>query len=54
LIWGVKEVFPLIAWVVFAGILWARLASGTRGKQSAILAIAGFAFALLTFVGMVR
>ena len=53
-IWGPKEVFPLIAWAVFAGILWARFARGVRGRRSAILAIAGFAFALLTFVGMVR
>jgi len=53
-IWGVKEIFPVIAWVVFAGILWARFARGVRGRRSAILAIAGFAFALLTFVGMVR
>ena len=53
-IWGPKEIFPVIAWVVFAGILWARFARGVRGRRSAILAIAGFAFALLTFVGMVR
>jgi ABC-type transport system involved in cytochrome c biogenesis permease subunit len=53
-IWGVKEVFPLIAWAVFAGILWLRFARGVQGRRSAILAIAGFAFALLTFVGMVR
>jgi len=53
-IWGVKEIFPVIAWAVFAGILWARFARGVRGRRSAILAIAGFAFALLTFVGMVR
>ena len=53
-IWGVKEVFPVIAWAVFAGILWARFARGMRGRRSAILVIAGFAFALLTFVGMVR
>jgi ABC-type uncharacterized transport system permease subunit len=53
-IWGVKEIFPVIAWAVFGGILWARFARGVRGRRSAILAIAGFAFALLTFVGMVR
>ena len=53
-IWGPKEIFPVIAWAVFAGILWARFARGVRGRRSAILAIAGFAFALLTFVGMVR
>ena len=53
-IWGTKEVFPVIAWAVFAALLWARFARGVRGRRSAILAIAGFAFALLTFVGMVR
>jgi ABC-type uncharacterized transport system permease subunit len=53
-IWGLKEIFPVIAWAVFAGILWARFARGVRGRRSAILAIAGFAFALLAFVGMVR
>jgi ABC-type uncharacterized transport system permease subunit len=53
-IWGAKEIFPAIAWVVFAGILWARFARGIRGRRSAILAIAGFASALLAFVGMVR
>ena len=53
-IWGLKEIFPVLAWVVFAVILWARVAQGERGRRSAILAIAGFALALLTFVGMVR
>ena len=53
-IWGTKEVFPVIAWAVFAALLWARFARGIQGRRSAILAIAGFAFALLTFVGMVR
>lgn len=53
-IWGVKEVFPVIAWAVFALILWGRFARGVSGRRSAMLAIAGFAFALLTFVGMVR
>jgi ABC-type uncharacterized transport system permease subunit len=53
-IWGLKEIFPVIAWAVFGGILWARFARGVRGRGSAILAIAGFALALMTFVGMVR
>jgi ABC-type uncharacterized transport system permease subunit len=53
-IWGPMEIFPVIAWAVFGGILWARFVRGMRGRRSAILAIAGFAFALLTFVGMVR
>lgn len=53
-IWGPKEIFPVIAWAVFGWILWSRFARGVRGRRSAILAIAGFAFALLAFVGMVR
>jgi ABC-type uncharacterized transport system permease subunit len=53
-LWGLKEIFPLLAWIVFAVILWARFAQGIRGRRSAILVIAGFALALLTFVGMVR
>lgn len=53
-IWGAKEVFPVIAWGVFAVLLWGRFARRVGGRRSAILAIAGFAFALLTFVGMVR
>jgi len=52
--WGLKEIFPVLAWIVFAVILWARFARGLRGRRSAILAIAGFALALLTFVGMIR
>jgi ABC-type uncharacterized transport system permease subunit len=53
-LWGVKEIFPLLAWIVFAIILWARFAGGVRGRRSAILVIAGFALALMTFFGMVR
>jgi ABC-type uncharacterized transport system permease subunit len=53
-IWGAKEIFPVIAWAVFALLLWGRFARGVSGRRSAMLAIAGFAFALLTFFGMVR
>jgi ABC-type uncharacterized transport system permease subunit len=53
-IWGAKEVFPVLAWVVFAVLLWGRFARGLAGRRSAIWAITGFAFALLTFIGMVR
>ena len=48
------SIFPVIAWAVFALLLWGRYAKGVTGRRSAMLAIAGFAFALLTFVGMVR
>ena len=52
--WGLKEVFPVLAWAVFAVILWARFARGVRGRRSAMLSIAGFALGLLTLFGMVR
>ena len=47
-----KQVFSLLAWIVFAGILIARSALGFRGTRSAYLTIAGFALGLLTVVGM--
>ena len=52
--WGFKEVFPVLAWGVFAVLLWARFARGVRGRRSALLSIAGFALGLLTLFGMVR
>jgi ABC-type uncharacterized transport system permease subunit len=50
--WGLKEVFPVLAWGVFAVLLWARFARGIRGRRSAFLSIAGFALGLLTLFGM--
>jgi len=52
--WGFKEVFPVLAWGVFAVLLWARFARGVRGRRSAFLSIAGFGLGLLTLFGMVR
>lgn len=52
--WGLKEIFPLLAWIVFGALLWARVARGERGRRSAVLAITGFALGVLTFVGMAR
>lgn len=49
---GVKQVFPLLAWFVFAAILTARTGFGFRGRKSAYLMIAGFAFALMTVFGI--
>lgn len=54
LTWGFKEVFPVLAWGVFAVLLWARFARGVRGRRSALLSIAGFGLGLLTLFGMVR
>jgi ABC-type uncharacterized transport system permease subunit len=47
-----KQVFSLLAWVVFGGILVARSALGFRGTKSAYLTIAGFVLGVLTVLGM--
>lgn len=51
---GMKQTFPVLAWGVFAVLLWARFARGVRGRRSAFLSIAGFALGLLTLLGMVH
>ncbi|HXV76426.1 MAG TPA: cytochrome c biogenesis protein CcsA [Candidatus Polarisedimenticolaceae bacterium] len=49
---GPKQVFPLLAWLIFAGVLIARPTIGFRGRKSAYLTITGFAFGLMTVIGM--
>lgn len=51
---GPKEIFPVLAWIVFALLLYARLFRGFRGRKAAYVTIAGFALGLLTVVGMTR
>jgi ABC-type uncharacterized transport system permease subunit len=49
---GPKQIFPLLAWLVFAAVLTARSALGFRGRKSAYLTIAGFTLGLMTVVGI--
>jgi ABC-type uncharacterized transport system permease subunit len=49
---GAKQTFPVLAWIVFAALLYFRLAKGFRGRKSAYVTIAGFALGLLTLLGM--
>ncbi len=49
---GAKGIFPVIAWVIFAVVLGARLARGFRGRKAAYLTMAGFLFGMLTIVGI--
>lgn len=49
---GAKGVFPLLAWGVFAAVIYGRFVRGFRGRRSAYLTIAGFALGLLTVLGM--
>ena len=49
---GAKQTFPILAWIVFAILLYARMVRGLGGRRSAYLTIAGFALGLLTVLGM--
>jgi ABC-type uncharacterized transport system permease subunit len=49
---GAKEVFPVLAWAIFATVLVARFKAGLRGRKSAYLTITGVALGLLSVVGM--
>jgi ABC-type transport system involved in cytochrome c biogenesis permease subunit len=49
---GAKQTFSVLAWIVFAAVLYFRIARGFRGRKSAYLTIAGFALGLLTLLGM--
>jgi ABC-type transport system involved in cytochrome c biogenesis permease subunit len=41
-----------VSWVIYGGLLYARVSAGWRGRKAALLAILGFAFVLFTFVGV--
>jgi ABC-type uncharacterized transport system permease subunit len=45
------EITTAVAWLVFAGLLQARLLAGWRGRRVAWLTIAGFGLLALSFVG---
>jgi len=49
-----KQVFPLVAWVLFALLIYFRTARGIRGRKSAYVTIAAFLIGLLTIVGIAR
>lgn len=50
--WDPKEVWSGITWLLYAALLHARLASGWRGRRSAVMAILGFAVVVFTFLGV--
>ena len=49
---GIKQYLALLAWIVFAGVLSARVKLGFRGRKSAYLTITGVMLGLLTVAGM--
>jgi cytochrome c-type biogenesis protein CcsB len=50
--WDPKETWSLITWLVYAGLLHARLARGWQGKRIAFLAVVGFLAVLFTYFGV--
>ncbi len=45
------ELTTAVAWLVFAGLLQARVLAGWRGRRVAWLTMAGFGLLVLSFVG---
>ncbi len=50
--WDPKETWSLITWLIYAGLLHARLARGWQGKRIAVLAVVGFLAVLFTYFGV--
>jgi cytochrome c-type biogenesis protein CcsB len=47
-----REVWSLVSWGIYAGLLYARVSAGWRGRKAALLAILGFCLVLFTFIGV--
>lgn len=47
--WDPKEVWALVTWLIYAGLLHQRLTVGWRGRRAAIMSAVGFAIILFTF-----
>jgi len=50
--WDPKETWALITWLVYIAYLSVRFGVGWRGRKTAYLSLAGFAFVLFTYVGV--
>ncbi len=50
--WDPKEIWSAVTWLVYAALLHGRLASGWRGRKSAMMTILGFGVLLFTFFGV--
>ncbi len=50
--WDPKETWSLITWLVYAGLLHARLMRGWQGRRIAVFSIVGFLAVLFTYFGV--
>ena len=46
-----KEIFALLTWLLYLGLILYRSTASWRGRSAAWLGIAGFALVLFTFLG---
>ena len=49
-VWGHKETWSMVTWVLYAVLIHGRLASGWKGRKAAWGAILGFAIIILTLI----
>jgi ABC-type transport system involved in cytochrome c biogenesis permease subunit len=42
----------LVTWVIYGGLLQARLTAGWRGRKAALLSVLGFGAVLVTVLGV--
>jgi ABC-type uncharacterized transport system permease subunit len=47
-----REIWSILSWLTYAGLLYARVSAGWRGRKAAVLAILGFCFVLFAFLGV--
>jgi len=47
-----REIWSILSWLIYAGLLYARVSAGWRGRKAAVLAILGFCFVLFAFLGV--
>lgn len=49
-VWGAKETWSTVTWLLYAFLINGRISSGWKGKKSAMGAVLGFAIVVLTFL----
>jgi cytochrome c-type biogenesis protein CcsB len=47
-----REIWSILSWLIYGGLLYARLSAGWRGRRAAILAIIGFCLVLFTLISV--
>lgn len=50
--WDPKETWSLVTWIVYAAMVHSRYVRGWKGQRMALMAVAGFAAVLFTYLGV--